>query len=79
MTQQSGLPSHMVNDVQVVTTVHTFVMSLLAMPHKPSDHAIATKVSLPHVLLLHSHAFQCVCANGPCFASCSRPNALLYY
>lgn len=36
----------MLIDVQVVTTVHIFVMSLLAMPHKPSDHAIATKVSL---------------------------------
>ena len=34
-----------INDVQVVTTVHIFVMSLLAMPHNPSNHAIATKVS----------------------------------
>lgn len=32
-------------DVQVVTTIHIFVMTLLAMPHNPSDHAIATKVS----------------------------------
>ena len=36
----------MQHGVQVVTTVHIFVMTLLAMPHNPSDHAIAMKVSL---------------------------------
>ncbi|KAL3155626.1 hypothetical protein ABBQ38_010824 [Trebouxia sp. C0009 RCD-2024] len=30
--------------MQVVTSVHIFVMTLLAMPHSPSDHAIATRM-----------------------------------
>ena len=37
----------MQNDVQVVTSVHIFVTTLLGMPHNPSDHAIATKVFSP--------------------------------